>query len=204
VTRGRLAALLLAAGLATGAAPSGEAVLSREPPELVQRLYEQRMVVMEDVANTGRPSFVIAYVMFEQPRERARALVTDPTRQTEWRKDLSRVDVVETTADTRVDEVALKVMFRELVYRVKYRRDAETDRIEWTLDPSFDNDLDRFEGFWEFYPLRNGATLGRFGTHVDAGVAIPAFMQRDLTRRSVVTTMENCRKWVDSGGEWRP
>jgi hypothetical protein len=87
---------------------------------------------------------------------------------------------------------------------VRYRRDPQTDRIEWALDPRFDNDLARFEGFWEFYPMKDGGTLGRFGTRVDAGAAVPAFMQRDLTRRNVVKTMGDCRKWVDSNGTWRP
>jgi hypothetical protein len=98
----------------------------------------------------------------------------------------------------------MRVMFRDFVYRVKYVRDPETERIAWSLDPSFDNSFARLDGFWEFYALAEGRTLGRFGTHVDAGAAIPAFMQRDLTRRNVVKTMEKCRKWVDSDGEWRP
>jgi Polyketide cyclase / dehydrase and lipid transport len=200
----RVALLVASALCLSGALPSGESMLSREPPELVKRLYDNGLVVMEDVAGPDRTSFVVAYVMFAQPRERALALVTDPRRQTEWRSDLKRVDTVETGTDTRVDEIRMKVMFRELVYRVRYRREPETDRIAWTLDSRFDNDLSRFEGFWEFYPLQAGGTLGRFGTHVDAGAAIPAFMQKDLTRRSVVTTMENCRKWVDSDGAWRP
>jgi hypothetical protein len=72
------------------------------------------------------------------------------------------------------------------------------------LDERFENDLAVLEGFWEFHALEDGRTLGRFGTRVDAGAAIPAFMQRDLTRRSVVKTMENCRTWVDSDGAWRP
>ncbi len=201
----RLFALPLAAGLCLAAAvPTGESVLSREPPELVKRLHDQGLVVLEDVANPDRASFVLAYVILAQPRERAIALVTDPQRQTEWRPDLSRVEIVETTAHGRLDEIHMRVMFRDLVYRVRYDRDPETDRIEWGLDPSFENDLDHLEGFWEFYQLRDGGTLGRFGTRVDAGAAVPGFMQRDLTRRSVVRTMENCRKWVDSNGAWRP
>lgn len=205
MTRGRLLGVILAAGLGFGAAlPTGESVLSEEPPELVERLRERGIVVMEDVASDERSTFVVAYVMFAQPRERAIALVTDPKRQLEWRSDLSGVETLETAPGIRVDEIRIRVLFRELVYRVKYQRDPTTDRIAWALDPRFENDLERFEGFWEFYSLANGGTLGRFGTRVDAGVALPAFVQRDLTRRNVVDTMENCRRWVDSNGAWRP
>ena len=200
-----LLALLLATSLGlAGTKPTGEGVLAQEPPELVSRLHEQGMVVMEDVASAERTSFVIAYVIFEQPRPRVIALVTAAGRQTEWRTELKSVAVVEDAPPTRVDEVHMRVMFRDMVYRVRYHRDPETDRIAWTLDERFDNDLAVLEGFWEFHPLEDGRTLGRFGSRVDAGAVIPAFMQRDLTRRSVVKTMENCRKWVDSDGAWRP
>jgi hypothetical protein len=197
-------ALLLAASLGVAGTKPGESVLAQEPPELVERLQEQGIVVLEDIASTERTTFVIAYVIFEQPRSRVIALVTEASRQTEWRTDLKSVAVVEDAPPTRVDEVRMRVMFRELVYRVRYQRDPETDRIAWALDERFENDLAVLEGFWEFHPLENGRTLGRFGTRVDAGAAIPAFMQRDLTRRSVVKTMENCREWVDSDGAWRP
>jgi catechol 2,3-dioxygenase-like lactoylglutathione lyase family enzyme len=196
---------LLAAGLSLGAAlPAGEAVLAKEPPELVQELEERGLVVLEDVASRERTTFVIAYVRFAQPRARVVALVTDPARQLEWRTDIESVEVVERTEWTRLDEVTMRLIFRDFVYRVRYVRDPETERIAWSLDPSFDNSFARLDGFWEFYALAEGGTLGRFGTRVDAGAAIPAFMQRDLTRRNVVKTMEKCRKWVDSDGEWRP
>jgi hypothetical protein len=197
--------VVVAAALALGAAPpTGESVLSAEPPELAARLRERGVVVLEDVASRERATFVVAYVRFAQPRERTVALVSDPARQLEWRSDLSGVETLETTPGVRVDRLRIRVMFQELVYHVRYERDLATDRIAWALDPRFENDLARFEGFWEFYPLADGGTLGRFGTRVDAGVALPAFVQRDLTRRNVVATMENCRRWVDSNGAWRP
>jgi hypothetical protein len=203
--RRALHGLLVAASLALGTSqPTGESVLSQEPLELGERLRERGIVVLEDVAGQERATFVVAYVIFTQTRERAITLVWDAKRQLEWRSDLNGVETVEAAPDSRVDEVRIRVLFRELVYHVKYQRDPATDRIVWALDPRFENDLERFEGFWEFYPLANGGTLGRFGTHVDAGAALPAFVQRDLTRRNVANTMENCRRWVDSNGDWRP
>lgn len=200
----RLACWVLLPLLVGASGKTGDQVLAEEPPELARQLREQGVVVMEDVASEERTTFVIAYVLFDKPRERAMALVTEPTRQTEWRPGIEDVQVVERTPPNRVDEVRMKVLFRELVYRVSYHRDPETERISWTLDPRFDNALTTFEGFWEFYPMANGRTLGRFGTRVDAGAAIPAFMQRNLTRRSVVDTMNNCIRWVNSDGVWRP
>jgi hypothetical protein len=206
MSRARRLGMLAAAALCLGAAapPTAESVLAQEPPELVEELRARGLVVLEDVASREPATFVIAYVRFAQPRPRVVALVSDPARQREWRTDLHSVDTVERTEWVRIDEIHLRVMFRELVYRVRYERDPATDRIAWRLDPRFENDLATFDGFWEFYPAEGGGTLGRFGTRVDAGAAIPAFLQRELTRRNVVGTMENCRKWVDSGGTWRP
>lgn len=200
---GRLACGLLLPLLLGAAGKTGERVLSQEPPELTRQLQTQGVVVLEDVASAERTTFVIAYVLFDKPRARAMELVTDPTRQTEWRPGIEDVRVVERSPPNRVDEVRMKVLFRELVYRVAYHRDPATERISWTLDPTFDNSLTTFEGFWEFYPMADDRTLGRFGTRVDAGAAIPAFMQRNLTRRSVVETMGNCLRWVNSDGTWR-
>jgi hypothetical protein len=205
VTAVRAGALAIASLVALGAgAPNGENVLAQEPPELVAQLREQGMLVMEDVASSDPQSFVVAWVIFTQPRERAVALVTDGSRQREWRPGIDGVETVERNGTARVDEVRMRVMFRELVYRVKYQRDEETQRITWSLDPRFDNDLETFDGFWEFYALADGRTLGRFGTRVDAGMVLPAAMQRSLTRRNVVDTMKACKRWVDSDGRWRP
>ena len=195
-------ALLLLLPLLSGAT-AGESLLATEPAELVARLRGTGLVVLEDVAASGADSFVVAYVLFDRPRSRAMALVTDPSRQTEWRPDLTGVETLERLPDGRIDEVRMRILFRDLTYRVRYRRDPN-GRIEWKLDPRFENDLERFEGFWEFFELPEGRTLGRFGTLVDAGALVPAFVQRDLTRRSVVQTLENCRLWVDSDGDWRP
>jgi hypothetical protein len=92
------------------------------------------------------------------------------------------------------------------VYRLRYREDTTAARFDWHLDPGFDNDLEQIEGFWELYPYagRGGATLGRFGSRVDVGPAIPDFIQDRLGRRTVLDYIENIRRWIDSGGTWRP
>jgi hypothetical protein len=84
------------------------------------------------------------------------------------------------------------------------RRDRATERLSWDLDPSFDNDLQRMQGFWELYELGEGRTLGRFGSTVDVGRAVPRMVQDALSRKTVLRTVENTRQWVDSDGRWRP
>ena len=52
--------------------------------------------------------------------------------------------------------------------------------------------------------MEDGRTLGRSGTSVDVGSAVPAFLQDWLTRKKLPQTMERVRLWVDSGGTYRP
>ncbi len=94
--------------------------------------------------------------------------------------------------------------FASVVYRLRERRDRATERLSWDLDPSFDNDLRRMQGFWELHELGEDRTLGRFGSTVDVGRAVPRMIQDVLSRKTVLRTVENTRKWVDSDGRWRP
>jgi hypothetical protein len=204
-------ALAAVAALAVGARGSharhtAESVLEREPPELVARLLKERLVVLEDVHGDGSESFIISYVIFERSRSEVVDLMKQAERQPEYRPELKSVKTVERFEGGRVDEQSMKIMFRKMVYRLRYQRDAETGRLEWKLDPSFDNDLRRLEGFWELYEFveTRERTLGRFGSRVDVGRSVPRFIQKGMSRKTVLRYVDNCRMWIDSDGKWRP
>lgn len=199
-------AMLCVAIPAAGAGESAEGVLEREPPELVERLMDQRLLVFED-AGKSRDSFVIAFVMFESSVQDVVGLLRQASRQTEYRTELDSVETIRTFENGRIDEQRIRIMFTDLIYRLRYRDVAETEgRLEWALDPDFDNDMSQFEGFWEFHPFAQepNRTLARFGSNVDVGPAVPRFIQKSMSRKTVVSYLENCRRWIDSGGEWRP
>jgi hypothetical protein len=183
---------------------TAESILAQEPPELVERLFEKKMVLVEVGKKEGEGTLFVAYVLFEQPRRRVVQLLIQAERQEEYRPELRYVEVVERGPDTRVDEHRLRIMFTKVVYRLRVRRDRATERLSWHLDPSFDNDLRRMQGFWELHELGEDRTLGRFGSIVDVGRAVPRVLQDALSRKTVRRTVENTRKWVDSDGRWRP
>lgn len=162
------------------------------------------MLLVEEAKRESGGTLFVAYVLFEKPLIRVVELINQPERQREYRPELRSIEVVERGPDTRVDEHRLKIMFTNVVYRLCMRRDRATDRFSWHLDPSFDNDLRRMQGFWEFYQLGEDRTLGRFGSTVDVGRAVPRMVQDKLSRKTVLRTVENTRKWVDSDGRWRP
>jgi hypothetical protein len=183
---------------------TAESILAQHPPELVERLFEKKMLVVELEDEEGGGTLFVAYVVFEKPRNRVMELLIQPERQREYRPELRYIEVVERGPDRRVDEHRLRIMFTEVVYRLCMRRDPATGRLSWNLDPSFDNDLRRMQGFWELYELGEDRTLGRFGSTVDVGPVVPRQLQDALSRRTVFRTVNNTRKWVDSDGQWRP
>jgi hypothetical protein len=76
--------------------------------------------------------------------------------------------------------------------------------MTWGLDPEYENDLARLEGFWELYELDEARTLARFGTAVQVGPALPGFVQDLVTRKKLPASIDQTRQWVDSLGLYRP
>jgi hypothetical protein len=199
-------ALACVTASAAGAIESAEQLLASEPPELAERLLDRKLLVLEDIG-ADNDSFVVAYVVFERPVGDVVRLLRQAARQTEYRPELAQVETIETFENGRVDEQRMRIMFTNLVYRLRYRDLADTKgRLEWTLDPEFDNDMSTFEGFWEFHPFERNPdrTLARFGSKVDVGPTVPQFIQKTMSRKTVLRYLENARLWIDSDGTWRP
>ena len=197
-----LPALLVAAptpALARGAA----AVLAAHPTPLVERLMREKIVVVDPGSN-GNGSMVTALVVFEQPRGRTLHLLSETARQAEYRPELKRIETVARNNGTSIDEHQMKIMFMQIDYRVRTRYDPKRSRISWKIDPNFENDLEDLEGFWELYELDARRTLGRFGTRVSVGPALPVWVQDYATRKNLPQTMDRMRRWVDSDGTYRP
>ncbi len=194
------------AGAGPGQPRSAESVLAEGPPGLGSRLEQERLVVLEDVGEGSPDSFVVAYVLFSRERSQVLSLLRQAARQTEYRPELAEVRTVTSLPDGRVDEQQMKIAFKTLTYRLRYREDSETGRISWGLDPDFDNDIARLDGFWDLYEFesRPDRTLGRFGSNADVGRGVPRFVQRGMSRKTVLRYVRNCREWIDSNGEWRP
>lgn len=181
---------------------SGWALLEAEPPELVERLFDQKVALLDAPRDPGEPGAGLsrAYVVFEQPAARVFELLAATSRQREYRDELERIGRVRELADGCVDEHAIRILFVEMVYRLRYRIDPVARRILWSLDPSFANPIRKIEGFWEVYELGPTRSLGRFGAAVDVGEALPAWIEEAVTRKNLPKTLEGCRRWVDADG----
>jgi hypothetical protein len=185
---------------------SAEEILAAQPRDLVDRLMAENVLVLEEVQAKGplRGGIISSYVLFDQPIDRVYRLLAQSARQTEFRPELTRIETVETGPRGQVDEQQLKILFQRYVFRIAYRLLPEQRRIEWNLDERFDNDLAHVSGFWELHEMADGRTLGRSGSSVDVGPAVPAILQDWITRKNVPETMKRVRMWVDSKGTYRP
>jgi len=196
--------LIMAAALGLGAQPSAEAVLGTEAPDIASRLEKEHVVLLQQ--GGGADDTVVALVLFDKPQSRVAALLREAERQPEYRPELLDVHTVQQLPDGRIDEQRIKILFTELVYRLRYHEDPGTGRLTWRLDDSFNNAIARMQGFWELHDFDHGSerTLGRFGSDVDVGGGVPRFVQSGMSRKTVLRYVQNVQRWVDSDGRWRP
>ncbi len=182
--------------------PSAETILASQPIDLVDRLMEEKMVVFQEIREEGplRGGIVNAYVIFGQPIDRVYPLLAQSVRQVEFRPELMSIETIEMGPHGPIDEQRLRILFRTYVFRLVYRLFPEQRRIEWVLDERFDNALAGLSGYWELFEMADGRTLGRSGTSVDVGPAVPAFLQDWITRKNLPKTMKRVQRWVDSEG----
>jgi hypothetical protein len=143
---------------------------------------------------------VRAYVVFDRPLDRVYALLSETTRQREYRSELEALSTVARLPDGHVDEQQIRILFAKVGYRLRYRLDPERRRIAWELDPSLTSPMRRVEGSWELYAMDATRTLGRLSTSVDVGDALPAFLEHAITRTTLPRTLERCRLWVNAAG----
>jgi ribosome-associated toxin RatA of RatAB toxin-antitoxin module len=207
--RTRLFALLLAAGLAGGAAapPAHGCVACEAPPAAeVQALYSEadwsRMregeVLSELVKSDGE----------EGSRARASGIV--PSRPeaiwavlTDWESYPSFMPNIEETKLRRREgdrawiSQHLSVMWNAIRYGVVWDMKPREGHVRFALDETQPSDLAALDGSWQLVPLRDGGgTLLRYESFTDVGRAVPAFIRDALSKRSLPAVMRAVREEV--------
>jgi hypothetical protein len=199
VTLGLASTIVLA--LPSLAGPdSASAVLATLPSDELAVLREKKLVLL---ASGDDSTHVTGLVIFSQPVEHVMQLLAQTGRAGEYRPELESDRTIETYPDGTLQEEQIRILFNRITYFLRYRVDSGARRISWQLDPAHPSRLRQVDGYWELFDMGDDQTLGRFGVQVDVG-AVPAFLQDYATRKSVPTTMENARRWIDSDGRWRP
>lgn len=210
VLRTALALLAVAGSLARAhadppATPFAPAAFEPPPPDRMAELEREHVLVDESASSdAGARGAARALVLFERPPAEVLRLLASTSRQREYRPELIRLEVVDAGQNGDVAEYRVRFMLTTLRYRALHGWDSGSGRVWWTLDPGFDNDMQALDGLWELRPQGERRTLGRFTTRIDLGPALPEFLQEYATRKKLPESMDAVRRWIDSGGRWRP
>ena len=204
------AALLLAcsapalavAGAALLAPPPAEPYLRAISPDLLPRLARERFLMLP--SDAVAPDLVQGLVVFSQPYALVWRLLAQTERQREYRSELAELTNVEHFANGVVDRHRIRVLFVGLTYHLRYQLDPSAWHIEWSLAPNYENGMQQISGSWDLFDLGGDRTLGRLGSTVRVGSALPRSFQDAVTRKNLPETLDSIRRWVDSGGTWRP
>lgn len=89
------------------------------------------------------------------------------------------------------------VLLRTLRHTTIYRLDPRGGELHWGLDPDEPADISSSHGRWQLIPVEDGsATLVRYRATMDAGRALPGFVQDLLLRRSLREMLDRLRAEV--------
>lgn len=192
-------------GQAQQGAPIPARPLEAPAPALLARLERDGVLLEAQEPRDGsHGGHAEALVLFEQPLAVVLELLAATERQTEYRPELKRLEMIETNARGDVAEYHVRFMLTRLRYRARHGWDLDAGRVWWTLDPGYPNGLRTLDGLWELRALDERRTLGRVTSRIDIGPALPSSLQDYATRRRLPEAMQMTKRWVDSGGRWRP
>ena len=206
---GTIALVLAVAAVGMGEAPAPPTTADPKAwegltPEQIAAVKQGEMVILqEDQSNTGEQKrFIRCAMVFDQPIEKAWALIGQTERQDEYLPGLDNCELVKREGNWDQVDFHVKIFFVKIDYRVKHERDPERYYQWWNLDPSYDNDLAHLEGYWQFYAMDDGRTLGRYGTKLVVARFIPDSIQEYLTKNDLPKNLDAVRKWINSAGAW--
>ncbi len=105
--------------------------------------------------------------------------------------------------DNENDRVDFHVkMILNINYRVHHHYEDKNYHLWWHLDPNYENDKKKLDGFWKLHRVDDEHTLARYGTWVEVAFFIPDFIMKRLTRSNLPVNIEAVRKYIQSGGTY--
>lgn len=193
------------------AAAVGAVPLATEPaawkgltPDQVNRVKAGEIVILDRDTSQGgaQTRFIQAALLFNQPLETTYKLFKQTERQDRYLPDLKSCKLV--SRDQKGDRVDfhIELFGVSIDYRIHHVYDDANYTLTWGLDPNYDNDMKRVDGFWRLYQYDAKRTLARYGTNVEVSSLIPDAIMARLTRTNLPANMEAVKKYIDSGGTY--
>ncbi len=90
-----------------------------------------------------------------------------------------------------------RVVFADLKHTSIYDLEPASGSLRWVLDLEQDHDIAASQGSWSLIPVADGEqTVIRYHAEMDAGRAVPGFVQKLLRKRSLEGLLSSLRREV--------
>jgi carbon monoxide dehydrogenase subunit G len=94
----------------------------------------------------------------------------------------------------------LGILFRDLVYHIKQRNEAENHTITWEKDLDFADDFTKNNGQWILRSYEENKTLAFYTVDIATNRFIPKALQNFLLKRDLPDVIEALRQEVETDG----
>ena len=89
------------------------------------------------------------------------------------------------------------ILWYPMHHTTVYELDPGDGRLSWHLDTDQPHDIAASDGSWQLVAVDDGrATVVRYQSHIDAGRAVPGFLERRLREHSLVQMLSGLREAV--------
>jgi hypothetical protein len=155
------------------------------------------------VKTTNGTSFIEAALVFDRPPAEVWSLLSKTELQVHYVPEIKAANLIWDKGNENCLELNVRVMGRNVVYRMIQSFDPPQLYFHWVLDAEMPSDIKELAGFWRFYPYGQDRTLARYGSIVKPRFPVPGFLRRAIAKGHVRSDLESVKKYVDSGGTWR-
>jgi ribosome-associated toxin RatA of RatAB toxin-antitoxin module len=159
-------------------------------------------VIRQDLGRDASESYVVAgqggtSLVKRSPRE-VWAVLTDFERWPEFMPLVNKTEVARREGANKLWVAqSYSVMWYPMHHPTVYELDPDDGVLRWHLDLDQPHDIASSEGSWQLVAVEDGrATVVRYQSHISAGRAVPAFLERRLRERSLVQMMSALRDAV--------
>jgi uncharacterized protein YndB with AHSA1/START domain len=155
-------------------------------------------VVLDSKQGDGEQALLRAVMRFDRPADEVFAIITQPSQQARYLPHVTQSKTVGARSDTgEVNDMVVSFLFT-FRFRIQHWFYPEERRMEWSLDPSGEDDLTEQSGFFQLYALDEKTTIAEYGTRVVARDGFLNFLRGIGERGGVAEALSAIRSHVSA------
>lgn len=146
----------------------------------------------------------VGAIVIERPIAEVWASVSHYDDKAEYQPRVEKVEVLERRPGLLRVRMTVNASITTARYTGWYALDDKARTVRWRLDTEAEgNTISDMDGGYTMHELGPSRTLLVYRTYVDAGRAVPRFVQDFMARRSIPDLLRSIKRRIESGGTWR-